>query len=381
MKIAVMVGFCFVLMVFILIKTINEKSIGKLSKKYFILCIIFALIMLVTDGLSILIDDGTIKTSIPFNYFVQITYFSYASICCYFVFLLMDSLGGKQLLKNRKPKVLLSIPVYIYMIFVITSIWTGLIFSIDESNDYIRGPLNFFQFIFSYGYIMAALALSLYKYIKGGLDPNRDIYFANLLFCLMPTLGGVCQFAVSVTTNIDLPLISAGLALSTVIIFVEMIQNQVSIDSLTGLAGRKAFYKYLYSINKSNVTHLFVYMIDIDKFKAINDNFGHLEGDNALVLFAQALKIHTRQKRGYAARIGGDEFAIAVELVNNNPDDYLQTLNDEIDNINKKYTLEYNIAASVGYARLENDGSIKNLIQHADDEMYRIKSERKRSNR
>ncbi len=374
MKIGVMLVFCFILMTFVLLKTINEKSIAYKSKKYFIISICFALIMLVTDGFSILFKDGTIKTTVPVNYFVQITYFISASICCYFDFLLIDSLGGIELVKEKKLKLILSIPLYFYGIIVFTSIWTGWLFTINpETNEYVRGPLNFFQFIFCYGYIFAALIISLVKYLKGSLDPNRDTYFTNLLFCIIPTFGGIFQFAISVAFDVELPLISAGLALSTVIIFVEMIQNQVSIDSLTGLFSRKAFYKYLYNINKSSVTHLFVYMIDLDKFKNINDSYGHLEGDHALVLFAQALRNHTRKGRGIAARIGGDEFAIVVELANNSPLDYLNAFKEELTNVVDDAKIDYKIEASIGFAELNEKDTIKELIQRADDEMYKEK--------
>ncbi len=365
-----MIELCLLLMLFVLIKTINEKSISPRGKRNFILCLSFAIVMLITDGISLLKINKTIEIPIWANYLDQIIYFISTSICCYFTLLLIDCLGDKPLIKEKRTKLLLSIPLYIYGIFVITSIWSGWIFSINSDNVYIRGPLNFFQFIFSYSYLFVALGIAFYKFKRGKIDANKDIYLANILFCLIPTLGGFIQFGVSIAADIDLPLISAGLALSSVIIFTELIQNQVSIDSLTGLPSRKFFYKYLYSINKNNVTHLYVFMIDLNKFKNINDEYGHLEGDRALEVFAQALRIQTRKRKGVCARLGGDEFAIAVELLNNNPEEYLDYLKEEINKINDQNDFSYEIKAAIGYAELEDDDTIQALMKKADDKMY-----------
>ena len=370
MLLIVIVLFSFTLMFYILIKTIKENSISKRARKLFITSIILAMVMLITDGLSIMSKENVITLSIGLHYLVEIVYFISASVTCYFVFLLLDCLGDKPLVKKLKTRLFLTIPLYVYGLFVITSIWSGLIFSINDKSLYVRGPLNFFQFVFCYSYLFSAFALSLFKYIKGKADPNREMYFASILFCLMPTLGGVFQYMISILGNTEVPLISAGLALSTIIILVELIQNQVSIDSLTGLFSRKAFYNYLYTIKNSSLGYLYVYLIDIDKFKNINDTYGHLEGDRALELFAKALRLFTSKKKGVAARIGGDEFAIAVELVKTTPEEYLKLLIEDIDNINKNENLNYSIKASIGYALLEENDTIKDLIDKADKKMY-----------
>lgn len=375
MVVGLVITYCLVLLLFVLIKTIGEKSISKNIKKYFILCICCCFVMVLSDGAGISVQGKTFPGAVVLNYISQTIYFIYASITCYFAFLVIDALSGKTILKTKKIRLCFSLPVFLYAIIILISIKTGWVFSIDErTNRYVRGPVNFFQFLFCYSYILAALILSFYKYSKGNVDPNRDIYFANVLFCLIPTLGGVIQFVISSNGGLDLPIISCGLTFSTIIVFVEMVQNQVSLDSLTGLASRKAFYKYLYA-NESNDTKLYVFMIDINKFKYINDNFGHLEGDHALILFAQSLKTYTRKKKGLAARLGGDEFAIAVELLNDDAVEYLNGLYLEIDKINKENDIKYEISASIGYAQMTEDESINNLIQRADAEMYNKKTD------
>ena len=372
MELDLFIFFCSVIMIFIVIKTIKDKTITKLSKRYFLFCLSAAIVMLVSDGLSIMINAEHIKSNITMNYIVQIVYFISASITSFFCFLVVDSMGDSPLIKNRRNSYLLASPILIYIILLFISLGTGWIFSIDSSNKYVRGPINFFQFIFCHSYLIAAFVVSIYKYLKYVQDPNRDVYFANIMFCLMPMLGAALQYALSIVFKVDIPLLSAGIAFSSVILFIEMVQNQASIDSLTGLSTRKAFYKYLNNLNQTSLDCFYIFMIDINKFKDINDQYGHLEGDNALILFAKALKIQTRKKGGYVARLGGDEFVIAVELINDEAKIYLDELLEEISNVNKYNNINYILEASIGYSKVENDG-IQGAIKRADEQMYRQK--------
>jgi diguanylate cyclase (GGDEF)-like protein len=83
-------------------------------------------------------------------------------------------------------------------------------------------------------------------------------------------------------------------------------------DGLTGLANRRHFDTVLQSIHRrclhSGET-LGLALIDIDHFKQFNDNYGHLQGDDALRAVAQVLKQHAQRSDEIAARYGGEEFA------------------------------------------------------------------------
>lgn len=83
-------------------------------------------------------------------------------------------------------------------------------------------------------------------------------------------------------------------------------------DGLTGLANRRHFDAALQSVHRrclhSGET-LGLALIDIDHFKQFNDNYGHLQGDDALRSVAQVLKQHAQRSDEIAARYGGEEFA------------------------------------------------------------------------
>ncbi len=99
---------------------------------------------------------------------------------------------------------------------------------------------------------------------------------------------------------------------------IETLQKAASTDVLTGLSNRRMFEKDLSRAlavaKRHNRTHGLI-IVDVDDFKAINDNLGHNSGDAVLQHVANFLKRHTRPS-DTVARLGGDEFAvILLELV------------------------------------------------------------------
>ena len=92
-----------------------------------------------------------------------------------------------------------------------------------------------------------------------------------------------------------------------------LLRHRAEHDPLTGLINRGAFdqIKQFFKINPCPLALL---IIDVDKFKLINDNFGHETGDHILKKVATAIKESFRAK-DYPARIGGDEFAVIVTEV------------------------------------------------------------------
>jgi len=113
-------------------------------------------------------------------------------------------------------------------------------------------------------------------------------------------------------------------------------------------------------------------MLDLDKFKPINDNFGHAVGDSILQKIARRLKNNLR-KGDTVARFGGDEFAIIMhETCNINI-----AINRLIDLVTKPIQINnyiHKIGVSIGYALYPVDArDVKQLLEIADNRMYKAK--------
>ncbi|MBE3102733.1 MAG: EAL domain-containing protein, partial [Bacilli bacterium] len=149
-------------------------------------------------------------------------------------------------------------------------------------------------------------------------------------------------------------------------------------DELTGLANRRYFHKYVNNILNSSQTSdsmLAILLLDLDRFKLINDTLGHSRGDTLLVEIGQRLNTYLHGK-GKLFRMGGDEFTIVLtesETIEN-----LKKMADDITKVVRKpfviQNLEFHISTSIGIAIYPNDGTdISTLFSHADNAMYRAK--------
>lgn len=114
-------------------------------------------------------------------------------------------------------------------------------------------------------------------------------------------------------------------------------------------------------------------MIDLDHFKSINDRYGHLEGDQALLILAEALRETAKpyQKRPIIGRFGGDEFIVVLDQATpEQVESFRITFRDELMVLSKNRNKPYIVEASIGTAINKGFTDIPAWIQAADDAMY-----------
>lgn len=149
------------------------------------------------------------------------------------------------------------------------------------------------------------------------------------------------------------------------------LRHQAEHDPLTGLINRGAFdhLKQLFAANKNPLALL---IIDVDKFKLVNDGYGHEMGDRVLQNVARLLEENFRST-DFPARIGGDEFAVIMTDLAANPRDLViskitainETLLHPSDDMPR-------VSLSVGAAYSEN-GFTDDLYKKADSALYQVK--------
>ena len=150
-------------------------------------------------------------------------------------------------------------------------------------------------------------------------------------------------------------------------------------DQLTGLANRNLFnrrFSEAIALANREKTLLAMLMIDLDRFKQVNDTHGHLIGDLLLKEVAQRFKKHTRDT-DVLARLGGDEFALLMVNVDGrkNANKAADRLISEINAHFEISDIDLSIGVSIGIAFYPDQAqSAEELIKHADDALYRAKS-------
>ncbi len=149
-------------------------------------------------------------------------------------------------------------------------------------------------------------------------------------------------------------------------------------DELTGLLNRRGFTEYgekAFATAQRNSTPLSIIMTDIDRFKYINDRFGHAAGDTALVHFARLVS-ESRRTSDVVARVGGEEFALLL------PGTGLRDAMALADQLCKKIgdtpmdltSVGLPMTSSFGVAAIsENDADLDDMVRRADRALYRSK--------
>lgn len=158
----------------------------------------------------------------------------------------------------------------------------------------------------------------------------------------------------------------------------EMINYMAYHDVLTDLPNRRLFQEYLTKAlmhAKENGAMLAVLLLDMDRFKIINDSLGHAYGDRLLAGVAERLNRSVRNQ-DTVARMGGDEFTLLLEDISdaNQADDIARRILAEFEQpfIIKEY--EFYVTASIGISLFPHDGEeAEILMKHADSAMYRAK--------
>jgi diguanylate cyclase (GGDEF)-like protein len=96
---------------------------------------------------------------------------------------------------------------------------------------------------------------------------------------------------------------------------------QAEHDPLTGLLNRSALLQHLENLLRLPDSHFYLFFIDVDRFKAVNDSLGHAIGDQLLVAFARSLQQLVRPI-DRVARLSGDEFVLVLSTGQSNIDLY-----------------------------------------------------------
>jgi diguanylate cyclase (GGDEF)-like protein len=259
-------------------------------------------------------------------------------------------------------------------------------------------------------YRLAVGALSIALMVLTGLSAARLLLpltaekpvshrFTGLLFLLGCTLMtvrlGHAMFAVAAPANLFVPdfwngmilggthitvmLMSLGFALMIADRLASELNRLATLDALTGIGNRRVFYARaeaeLARCRRKNMP-LSLLMIDLDRFKMINDQLGHAAGDDTLRRFVALVSPHLREY-DFFARLGGEEFAV---LLPEATEEVAIAIAERLRELAEAERLPAPgfptpTTASIGAAQLiENEQSIDQLMHRADQALYAAKS-------
>ena len=254
----------------------------------------------------------------------------------------------------------------INLIVVIINLFYGFYYSIDANNVYSRGPAYAVSVVWTLLPMIVSFVITSINHKR--IDYRK--FSAFVFFPTAPIIGAVLSFF-TYGYSIILP----SMLIAYILVFLSIQSDTMRLDYLTGVFNRRHLENFLRrKIGENNPSFAGI-MLDIDSYKKINDEYGHLVGDQALVDFARVLK-KSVGVNDVVARYGGDEFMIIIAA---NDAKRLQSVVDEIkeniEKFNAKKKYPFSLNASLGQALYvpSEKKTMEQFINYVDDLMYKNK--------
>ena len=360
-----MFGVLFV--VLLVLRHVNDR--GRQLDKFDAL---YALFLIVTflDATWMLIDGrAEFRT---WHIALHVAYLSTMALTGYLWFLYTLDLFPAKSMGIRKYRFVLGIPVLIEIVLIFCSVWTNWMFIVAPDGTYIRGEYHIYTIFLNYGYMLLGSYVALRCRKKALLTMDRRRFGVAALFPVPIFVFTGAQMILPP----GLPGLQGGVLVAFLLVYGTFQNVMITRDHLTGLPNRFAFERDLLErIQKHRPDageRLYLMEGDLNKFKHINDTYGHPTGDHALQLTAQALSQVLPAYNAVAFRTGGDEFMMVAET--DAPLDAAEverSINAKLAELSEG--TNFDLSMSLGMEEYDERMDFRTLIETVDKKLYAAK--------
>ncbi len=276
------------------------------DQRVFVWMLLTNIAMLALDTGTWLLNGQAFAGARTLNMAFTTAYYALDPLMSLLYLIFCDIKLGVPKARRRKLLPLYLIPVAVNLLLTLLSIRGSYLFHIGVDNRYVCGSLLALSFLLS----SALMVVAFYRVMhfsrrKLWLDVTSDHRITPngvrslLAFALPPLLGAVAQVWFN---QITVAWIST--VLSLLIVFINIQNAEIATDALTGILNRRQTDSYLMSLMQSKTKLFTLIVMDLDHFKQINDQNGHIVGDNALKAMAAVMRDICR-KDEFFSRYGG----------------------------------------------------------------------------
>lgn len=355
-------------LIIILIDYYNRYPADAVQKRLITLLIAFLIATILCD-LTFAVVNGVSGDFLRIVNLVACTlYFLLMSISFGLIIMLFEhSLNGNGT-SLRKIAIAIVVSNIIYAVMLVSNLFTNKFFYITFDNFYERSYLYMAAFAIP---ILLAFLMLLNVFLN-----RKNVNMKMFVLALISTMPLVIASILDVFLTESL-LVWQGFFISVLFFYLFIIHKVALIDNLTNLHNRRGLDEYLQSLAKFSRRKPYVFlMIDMDKFKEINDQFGHAQGDSALRDTADILRFSVRRD-DFIARYGGDEFVIIAAA--DNADALIRNITTRVDEFNARQTKPYKLVLSCGgdVYRPDDIRPFSEFLNHIDTLMYAEKERRR----
>jgi len=351
---------------FFVISYIQFNSAKKsTATKLYISIVMSTSFMLVLEAATWLVDGVVGPYLIGINYTLNFLLFltSVIPILLWLIYFDFRIFGNFKVIKRRIR--IYAVPIFIIAMLLFNNHKTGFVYTISDMNVYERGAGMYIIVLISYIILMSYIInMRLYRDRLEVRLLKVFFYFAGL-----PTASAALQSIAYGTT-----LIWPSMSLVSLVAFVFIEREELLRDALTGLMTRGQLEQRLRHKLKHKRPFTLV-MMDVDKFKQINDTHGHDEGDQALIVIARYLNKSVKQV-DMVCRFAGDEFMILIEDTGEQTGEVVvDRIEEELKDYNNRKVKNYQLEMSFGHIYIQKPQrySMLKLLGEVDERMYKNK--------
>ena len=362
------------LLVILIICRHMTKRIRRPVDKIFSAIILIGIVGTILEPFTFLIDgrSGSFFRAVSI-FSNSLEYFCVATVAVLWVWYVDLSLNRD--INRLKTRFMPMIVIWaVLIILLICNVFGGFLFSFDENNVYSREPLGYIFYVF----LAISYSTSIFLYYRFRKAHGKAQFFPIWMFLTPLLLSVIIQipfYGISVTF--------LGCSVGLVSIYLNILSKQSLVDSLTGLYNR-AYIEHEIIIAKSSKKYVYSgIMLDIDKFKDINDKLGHSVGDCALADAAEML-LNAIDRDSVAFRFAGDEFVVMVKTpiekageLEAKTLDMEKKIRAESEKFNESGKAQYKITFSMGHAVYDTTLADDTFFHNMDMAMYKDKQRNK----
>lgn len=258
-------------------------------------------------------------------------------------------------------------PAILQALLLIYNLFVPAFFEIiPGTNLYVRKSFYLLLYVINYGLLVYVIIYAAIHFKR----INKRIMLAFIAFMSLPIINSVVQlFAPGVF--ITWP----SLSLSVLVVYLFLETTTGNIDDLTRLYTRRLLELHLTSLIEDKKSFHAI-MIDLDRFKDINDYYGHVVGDRVLAKFASILTACKPSEDAFISRLGGDEFFIIHQDDHLNLEDLIQNIHHHMRN--DAFMTQFSfLDFSLGAIQFEEHMTMDDVLNISDRHMYEQKKTHK----
>jgi len=369
-----------ILVVFLMDSQYKNRGLKSDRYIFFRYIVIANILLLVTDAVTWLAygrDDPALRMV---QVVATLLYYALNPLPSYFFIRFTDIVLNIPPGKQNRFRYWYIIPVALHLIIAVATPFTGWFYRIDEANVYHRGPLLPLSFILSFLLMIVAAFKVLYRYGKAGKQSDDNVrniteYRWLLKFIIIPLIGGVVQvFCNNVTYVWNFTVIAL------LMLYINNQNMEITTDTLTKLYNRRQAFFYFDRLMRDWLKDkidaaVAVVVLDINNFKAINDRYGHIMGDKALIAVSRNLETGFAWD-DFVCRFGGDEFLVITKHGKEKEvHTAINRVNNQLHKLYHKEHMPFILSVSAGFAVLSKQtDTLDNLFQKADVMMFEQKA-------